>query len=169
MRSFTSLTVLLTLVLAGCAGDTSTAPVAPPDAAVLSAAGAAVERPWEGGCDIGASITGPTTFAITGTCQLAHLGRTTVVTEESMNWATGAFTSTSTYTAANGDLLYATGSGVAVFGADGKGTLTGTWTATGGTGRFAGASGTAAYAEQAQVTGPASAVGTYTLQGRLAY
>ena len=51
---------------------------------------------------------GPTKFHQTGTCQLAHLGRTTVVTEEtgvpeSATWRT------STFTAANGDRLYTTG------------------------------------------------------------
>jgi hypothetical protein len=114
-------------------------------------------------------ITGPTTFLITGSCELAHLGRATVVTQETMNWATGAFTNTSTYTAANGDRLYTSGSGAATFGSDGTGTATGSWTATGGTGRFAGASGTAAYAESLQVTGPTTAVGTYTLDGQLDY
>lgn len=167
MRAFTSLTVLVTIAITGC-GDAATSPVAPPSAA-LQAAGAAVQRSWEGRCDVDATITGPTTFLITGTCQLAHLGRTTVVTQETMDWALGTFTNTSTYTAANGDRLYTTGSGVAAFGQDGAGALTGTWTVVGGTGRLAGASGTAAYVESAQVTGPATAVGTYMLTGELVY
>jgi len=174
MRASTSLTLLLTIVLAACAGDAPTGIVSPQDAARLtasagSAAAATAERPWVGQCDVEASITGPTTILITGTCQLAHLGRATVVTQETVDWAQGTFTNTSTYTAANGDLLYTTGSGVLVFGAAGTGTATGTWTAVGGTGRFAGASGAAAYAESVQITGPSTAVGTYTLEGRLVY
>lgn len=168
MRAFPSFTVLLTFAITGCAGDASTSSLAPSNA-TLQAAGAAVQRPWEGRCAVDATITGPTTFVITGTCQLAHLGRTTVVTEETMDWALGTFANTSTYTAANGDRLYTTGSGVATFGANGAGTLTGTWTAVGGTGRLAGASGTADYAESVQVTGPATAVGAYTLAGALVY
>jgi hypothetical protein len=173
MRSSTSLATLL-IVLAACAGDAPTAVVAPPDAARLAApaggaASAAAERPWRGQCDVEATITGPTTIVITGTCELAHLGRTTVVTQETVDWTLGTFTNTSTYTAANGDLLYTSGSGVLTFGAAGTGTATGPWTAVGGTGRFAGATGAAAYAESVQITGPATAVGTYTLEGQLSY
>ena len=166
--------LLLMVALAACAGDASTAPVAPRDAGLLAAhAGAAlgstVVRPWKGRCDVEADITGPTTILINGTCDLAHLGRTTVVTEETMDWALGTFTNTSTYTAANGDRLHTSGSGTATFGSDGTGTVVGTWTADGGTGRFAGASGSAAYAESARITGPTSAEGTYTLDGQLDY
>lgn len=168
MRASMSLAALLTLAIAGCAGDAPTVPGAPPSAA-LRALSATVQRPWEGRCDVDASITGPTTFLITGSCQLAQLGRTTVVTQETMDWAAGTFTNTSTYTAANGDQLNTTGSGVATFGPNGTGTLTGAWTAVGGSGRFAGASGAAVYAETVQVTGPTTAVGVYTLHGALAY
>jgi hypothetical protein len=91
-----------------------------------------------------------------------------VVTEETFTSATTGV-NTSTYTAANGDQLYATGSVVATFLPDGGVALAGTWTAVGGTGRFAGARGTAAYAGAAQFTGPASAAGAYTPEGRLAY
>ena len=125
-----------------------------------------VERPWTGRCEVAATATGPTQL-ITGSCQLAHLGRVTVVTEETFTSATGAV-NTSTYTAANGDLLYTTGTVDATFGPDGV-TLRGTWTAVGGTGRFAAASGTATYVGAARFTGPTTAVGAYTLEGRLAY
>jgi hypothetical protein len=166
MRPSTILSIALTIALAGCAGDMPTASVAPSHADRLIAGTA---RPWTGGCDVNAQITGPTTFLIAGTCEVAHLGRTSVVTQETIDWATGAFTNTSTYTAANGDRLYTTGSGVALFGADGTGAATGTWTAVGGTGRFADASGSAAYAESLRITGPASAAGSYTLDGLLSY
>jgi hypothetical protein len=174
MRSSTSLTAVLIVVLTACAGDAPTAVVAPREATRLAApaggaASATAERPWKGQCDVEATITGPTTFLISGTCQLAHLGRATVVTDETIDWATGSFTNTSTYTAANGDVLYTAGSGVAAFGANGAGNLTGTWTAAGGTGQFSGATGAAAYAESVQVTGPASALGRYVLDGSLSY
>jgi hypothetical protein len=171
MRAFNALLVVLALALTGCAGDAPTALVASPGATLSTgnAAGAVVQRPWEGRCDVEAQITGPTTVVVTGTCEIAHLGRTTVVTQELVDWQALTFTNASTYTAANGDRLYVTGSGGSTFGPDGTGTASGTWTAVGGTGRFAGANGTAAYAESIQITGPSTAVGTYTLDGQLVY
>jgi hypothetical protein len=127
-----------------------------------------MDRPWKGRCDVESVFTSASTQRITGTCQFAHLGRVTVETEEAFTSATTGV-NTSTYTAANGDQLYTTGSVVATFGPDGGVTLAGTWTAAGGTGRFAGARGTAAYTGAAQFTGLASAAGAYTLEGRLAY
>jgi len=168
MRAPTILTVVLAFSLAGCSGDMPTTSVAPSRADRLIA-GTAVQRPWTGRCDVDAQITGPTSFLIAGTCELAHLGHTSVVTQETIDWATGAITNTSTYTAANGDRLYTNGSGLVVFAPDGTGTATGTWTAVGGTGRFTDASGSAAYAESLRVTGPATASGAYTLDGQLDY
>jgi hypothetical protein len=164
MRIYRRLTILLTLALAGCAGDSALSPIAS-----LRSVDAAVTRPWGGQCDVAAAFTGPTTLLITGTCELAHLGRTTVVTEETLSMETGAITNTSTYTAANGDKLFTAGSGVATFRPDYTASIAGTWTVVGGTGRFAGATGTAAYAEEAHATGPTTVVGTYTLDGWLAY
>ena len=179
MRTRTSPVVrlILALAVAGCAGDGTVASLAPQGAAIRSgtvsaAGGATADRPWTGQCEVDAEFTGPTTVMIVGTCQLAHLGRTTVVTQETLAWETAtsaAFTNSSTYTAANGDLLYTTGSGEMRIGADGTATVTGTFTAIGGTGRFSNASGTAAYAESVRLTSASTAAGTYTLDGRLAY
>ena len=176
MRTLTTPTVLLpfAFVLAGCA-DAPTATFRPAEFQAARAAGAVIERPWKGRCEVEHAITGfdvvtgqPTTFLVTGTCQLAHLGRTTVVTEEAGSVG-GSFTGTSTYTAANGDRLYATVIGVSAGRPDGSLTNTGTVTVVGGTGRFAGASGTAAYFDVVHVTGPTTAAGVYTLAGGLAY
>jgi hypothetical protein len=171
-----ALVALVTLTsLAGCAD----APTAAASAAELRASSdavrAGIERPWTGRCEVTHSITGfdvitgqPNTFLVTGTCQLAHLGRTTVVTEERGS-AGGGFTGTSTYIAANGDRLYATVSGVSAGRPDGSLTNTGTVTVGGGTGRFAGASGKAAYFDVVHITSPTTAAGVYTLDGRLTY
>jgi hypothetical protein len=163
-------------VMSACGVDSSTSPRSPytalSDAALATApsAGVAVERPWKGRCDIEARFTGPTTVLITGTCQLAHLGRATVVTEETISRETGTLLTTTTYTAANGDLLYVTGRANLTPNGDGSATIIGTWTAVGGTGRFAGASGTAAYAETARPDPERGvAIGSYTLDGRLTY
>ena len=173
LRRACSLAAALT-ALAGCA-DAPTATSRPAELRASRAAGAAVERPWKGRCDVETVVTefgptGPVKFHQTGTCQLAHLGRTTVVTDETFSPGTGTTAVTSTFTAANGDRLYTTGiirrSAIAP---DGSVTLAGTYTAVGGTGRFAGASGTAVFAETARINPPAPTVGAYTLEGRLAY
>ena len=179
MRAPTTPTVLLPLALAvlatlaGCA-DAPTAAFRSVEFQTARAAAALVERPWTGRCDVETVVTefgstGPTKFHQTGTCQLAHLGRTTVVTDETVVPGVG-IVATSTFTAANGDRLYTTGitRGSAV-APDGSLTITGTYTAVGGTGRFAGASGSAVFAETARINPPAPTVGTYTLDGWLAY
>jgi hypothetical protein len=134
-----------------------------------------VERPWKGRCDVETTptefgSTGPTKFHQTGICQLAHLGRTTVVTDETLLPESGAYGVSSTFTAANGDELHTTGivggTGIAP---DGTIAVAGTYTAVGGTGRFAGASGTAVFDETAHLTDRGTAAGTYTLEGWLAY
>src|SRR5687768_8086564 len=182
MRTPATPTVLLPLavatlgILAGCA-DAPTAASRGAELRVSRAAGAAVERPWTGRCDVETvatefGSTGPTRFHQEGTCQLAHLGRTTVETEETVvpGMIPRTIAVTSTFIAANGDRLYTTGivRGSAV-APDGSVTIAGTYTAVGGTGRFAGASGTAAFAETARINPPAPTVGTYTLEGWLAY
>jgi hypothetical protein len=166
------LALAATAALAACA-DTPASPTAPmvgsPAATPHSArAGETVERPWKGRCAVEAVASGPTQ-EITGSCQMAHLGRVTVRTVETFTSATTAINE-SWYTAANGDELHTTGTVTATFGpAPDEVTLVGTWTAAGGTGRFADATGTADYAGAARLTGPTTAVGSYTLEGRLAY
>ena len=177
MRTPTTPTLLLPLALAtlsslaGC-GDAPTAAVRPTEVQAARAANAVVQRPWKGRCDVETVITefgptGPIKFHQTGTCQLAHLGRTTVVTDETR--VVGGTAVTSTFIAANGDELHTTGLVVTTRYPDGTATVVGTYTAVGGTGRFAGASGEAVFDETARINPPAPTVGTYTLDGWLAY
>jgi len=177
MRTHTTPAVLLPFAftalaaLAGCA-DAPTAAPRPSEVRAARAVGAAVERPWKGRCDVETVVTefgstGPVKFHQTGTCQLAHLGRTTVDTYETR--VVGGTAVTSTFTAANGDELHTSGLVVTTRYPDGTATVVGTYTAVGGTGRFAGASGTAVFAETARINPPAPTVGTYTLDGWLAY
>ena len=133
-------------------------------------ASASVERPWSGVCDVAAAFTGPTTLHITGTCQLAHLGRVTVVEEQIIDPGPSgiSYTNVATYTAANGDELRTTNVGIATPTADGL-SLSGTETAVGGTGRFQNATGTAALNGSVQFTGPTTTIGGYSLNGRLSF
>ena len=175
MRSRTIPLTLLTLVLAGCTSDAPTAASRPTEVLAARTAGAVIERPWKGRCEVETAITefgstGPTKFHQTGICQLAHLGRTTVVTDETLLPETGNYGVTSTFTAANGDELHTTGVvSAGPIAPDGTLTVVGIYTAVGGTGRFVGASGTAVFDETAYLTDRGTAAGSYTLEGRLSY
>ncbi len=78
-----------------------------------------------------------------GTCQLSHLGRTGSDGILEINLLFGTQTGTRTFTAANGDELYATVAGTSAPIGPGLIGFSATLTFTGGTGRFANASGTA--------------------------
>ena len=133
------------LTLAGCSQLES--PVAPQRALTASAPASAnlVSRPWEGRCQgTGVFRADGITLDVTGTCKLSHTGLTTVVGVEVITPGAGGFTSSAanTYTAANGDILYTTGTGVATFHPDFGGiTFSFNETVVGGTGRFANATG----------------------------
>jgi hypothetical protein len=145
-------------------------PVPSPHAA--RAAAAPVSRPMKGRCDVVARFTSETTIEFSGTCELAHLGRVSVVASQLLVPGPGPipFTNTATYTAANGDALYTTDTGVGTPTADGLGILLeATQTVVGGTGRFAEASGTATLRGAVLFTGPTTTVGGYAIDGQLTY
>jgi len=166
-----SLAALALATLAACDAGTPL-PLAPQSvsAAHVSGGGAAapVERPWSGRCEFAAQRLSPTSIRITGTCHLTHLGRTTYVNLQTLvPGPVTTFTNATTYTAANGDLLYTTATGT-VTPADGGSRLiiAATETPVGGTGRFERAGGAAALAG---AVFPASGTGFYELTGTLSY
>ena len=130
------------LTVSGCAQLES--PVAPQKtiATLAPATANLVTRPWEGSCaGTGIIRSDGITLDITGTCQLSHLGRTTMVGVETLGAVLNAV---HTFTTANGDLLHTTTTGYAVLKPDFSGVnFFNTETITGGTGRFANASGVA--------------------------
>jgi hypothetical protein len=147
-------------------------PVAPEGASLARAAQSLVATPWRGECETRFVPTGPTTLLITGTCHLAHLGRATLVAEQTLVPGPNGlqYTNTATYTAANGDLLRTTNTGSALPTADGTGVvLAGVETAVGGTGRFTRAEGSATLTGTAYLAGPAAGTGTFTVEGMLRY
>jgi hypothetical protein len=132
---------------------TETAPTAPdPIASILVAPAAsgnpaAPTRPIKGECDMTFEVL-EVNFPILrqrdyGTCQLSHLGRTGFDGILEVNLLLGTQTGTRTFTAANGDELYATAAGISAPIGPGLIGFSATFTFTGGTGRFANASGTA--------------------------
>jgi len=147
------------------AGTSSVALSSRPVASAMS-----VERPWRGECDVAAQFISEITLQITGMCQLAHMGRVSVLAYQTITPGPSgiAYTNTAVYTSADGDELRTTNVGLAIPTADGL-SLSGTETAAGGTGRFANASGTAALTGAVRFTGPSTTIGSYTLDGRLTY
>ena len=74
-------------------------------------------------------------------CRVSHIGLMQVETMQTINVATGSQLGTAEWTAANGDVLYASSQGTATPTGATTIAFSGTTTITGGTGRFANASG----------------------------
>jgi hypothetical protein len=142
---------------AGCASDDQSAPV---------------ERVAGGHCITAVTVTGgdatSITLGITGTCDLAQLGHTTMAATQTVSTVNGSIVNSTTYTAANGDKLESgfVGQTTSAPGADVV--FTGTETYKSGTGRFAGVSGSSALNGTAVLVG-ASGTGQYTTTGKFTY
>lgn len=137
------------------------------------------ERPYQGSCStVVTPLTAPGVFPqelrIDLDCTLAHLGRATGVSMQTVvpisvtgPVVTTLIENTTTYQAANGDVLDQSFTGTALINLEtGDVRYIGTETFDGGTGRFAQASGTS------DLSGTASIItntGFYTVKGRLAY
>jgi hypothetical protein len=142
----------------------------------MTAIAATPDRPFGGRCDTEFTFLQPLPgdptnllrLHIDYVCQLQYLGRTTASAEQIVIFTsptTATASNTTTYTAANGDQLFAkwTGTSTSV-GPDV--TFSGPETYAGGTGRFADASGST------WISGTASFVtntGQFTAEGRLSY
>jgi hypothetical protein len=166
------------VILAACSEDAPTAPegTALVDRSTVTAIAATPDRPFGGRCDTEFTFLQPLPgdptnllrLHIDYVCQLQHLGRTTASAEQIVIFTsptTATASNTTTYTAANGDQLFAkwTGTSTSV-GPDV--TFSGPETYAGGTGRFADASGST------WISGTASFVtntGQFTAEGRLSY
>jgi probable HAF family extracellular repeat protein len=139
-------------------------PVVQPPAPVVGA-----ERQWKGTCTFDDEPLGATVVRMTGSCTLSQMGRTTFVSLRTLvPGSTTQFTSATTYTTANGDLLRTTGVGNSVLTGTG-GEIGATETVTGGTGRFSRATGTASLYGTARVNKHGVVTRTYELAGTLGY
>ena len=162
--------------LAACADGTQTTPTAPATSQRARAAAlnwAAPVRPIQGRCESTLEpfpdpLPAQLRQRVTGTCQLAHLGRVTYDFVHVIDFTASPITFTTTtltFTAANGDVLRASGVGLAFPNAAGF-AVSGTYTFDGGTGRFTNATGYVNFVGQALV--PAFTA-TLTLDGEIAY
>lgn len=172
MKSIRNLATFISVAafpLMACSGDRitdSTDDSLPP---LSVSASASESRPFQGTCDATAVFTSANTLLITGTCQLAHLGRTDLVATETVQPRADGFDvqRNSTFTAANGDELRTVATGVALFKPDFSGLLLSyNETVDGGTGRFAAATGTATLTGE---TSFATGNGSWTYDGSLSY
>ena len=179
----TSLIALAALAITACAESPIVEPVASGSAARAtsgtSSRAAAPSRPAGGTCTLAGRpevlppLAGQPANVVRRrtewACQLQHLGRTTAsATETGTAMASGSsVTGTAVFTAANGDQLVTTFSGMATF-PDQNGILTfdGTDIVTGGTGRFAGASGSFTRETRVNVF---LGTGQFVLDGMMSY
>lgn len=148
MRVLTIAAAPLLLTLASCTDDAPTSAsldvTAPTGASAATVAPGA--RPIEGRCEL---TFNPPPLPLppvhrqidTGTCWFSHLGRTAVYGEQDIVFAAGTQRGVRTFTAANGDVLYATNVGTSAPSGPGLVGFVTTITFVGGTGRFANASG----------------------------
>jgi hypothetical protein len=138
-------------LLVACVGCDDRAPaVAGPDASTPARANASARVPGavpiEGRCELTFNAPPlplpPVHHQIdTGTCWFSHLGRTALYGEQDIVFAAGTQSGTRTFTAANGDVLYATHAGTSAPIGPGLVSFVTTITIVGGTGRFANATG----------------------------
>jgi len=170
LQTLVSVSTFLSLTLVGCSVDRIADTANPSGASAPESQSLNVERPWTGSCNVVAEFTSETTLRITGDCQLAHIGRASVLALQTIvPGASGiAYTNTTVYTASNGDELHTTNVGVATPSTQGL-SLNGIETAAGGTGRFENASGSATLSGAIRFTSATTTIGSYSLDGRLTF
>ena len=108
-------------------------------------------------------------ISVTGQGNASHLGATTAVTDNqivNVN-TTACATATYTLTGANGDTVVLEMIFQTTFLPNNAVTFEGTYTVTGGTGRFYGATGSGDLAGSAFVTGPNTAIGSFSVAGTI--
>ena len=139
--------ILAFVSFAGCAQlETPVAPRPQEVASIALASTGLSSRLWKGRCEGSGVFSDSITLHITANCNFAQLKRMKVVAIETVVPRGEGFllNTTSSYTAADGDVLYTTSVGRATLKPDFSGvTFLGIETAVGGTGRFINASGSA--------------------------
>jgi hypothetical protein len=174
MRRAETAAVALAMLGLACNGDVPTGTLLKPASTASrdQSRDEMASRPISGRCEskvVSVEFLSPTTAreAVTGPCQISHLGRATLYLQQVIDFTTGrAVSEVVTFTAANGDVLRATSVTIGTPTGATTFSLAGTFTFVGGTGRFAHASGSAPFTGSVDfATGNA----TLTMQGRIAY
>jgi hypothetical protein len=155
----------LALVLTGCSAES---PIGP---AQFETAASNVPKPFSARCDLTIQPPQPIGPGLVrqldvGECIVSHLGKSSFVSDKIINFAAGTQTIQAAFTAANGDVLRATGTGVSTMVAPGRFAFSATITFFGGTGRFVNASGEAKASGEADVI---NGVSSMVAEGLLTY
>ena len=174
MQQSSNLAILVALAIVACGEPASSTtalhhPDAVPDRSVI--AESAPSRRIAGRCETVLAPPLPLSPGVVrqidrGSCQLSHLGRADFYSDKTIQLAAGTQSTIATFTAPNGDLLEAAGSGANVLISPGRVRFTAMLTFTGGTGRFAGSSGQASVEGEADLVNGTS---TLSLDGTVAY
>lgn len=158
----------LTLALAACGPEISGPPAFENE---VRHSAVAQDRPFRATCQM--QIQPPTPLGPglisqvdAGECQALHLGKATLVSDKVINLIAGTQATQITFTAANGDVLRADGTGTNVMVAPGIVQFTANMTFVGGTGRFANASGQATINGRANL---AQATSAMVMEGSVTY
>ena len=149
-----TIVVGLCIVGVGCGGQALNSPTSPSPAASMSTASltrVSAASPTSDRLPFRGELTAQETDVVTFPTLLAdgeaegtatHLGRYAATFHATVNVLDGTATGTYTFTAANGDQLFSTFTGLGVPAGGTLSNIVETLTITGGTGRFAGAGGT---------------------------
>jgi hypothetical protein len=154
---------LAVLLITAC---TANVPTAAPDdehgaGGPLMSVGQSGSLPLSGTCETQLIPPAPPTFLHVdiGTCRITHLGLTQFHSAKEIDFAAGTQRTTeATFTAANGDVLRATGEGTSRMTSPGRIGFTATLVLAGGTGRFANASGEAHVVGEADLASSTAAL-----------
>jgi hypothetical protein len=139
--------VLALVLITGCADEPTGFQAGDVASRFVAAHPSAVVRPISGRCETTFNpppLPPPPIHTQTdiGTCRLAHLGLSAFHSVKEINFIAGTQTTTdASFTAANGDVLRAVGTGTSAPAGPGQIGFSATLTFTGGTGRFADAHG----------------------------
>ena len=171
MRNAVTAALLTAVAVTACGPETAADAISGLTAVRAESHQANPTRPLTGTCEATSSqlvsFSFPTLVQIGyADCRISHLGKVTVVTEQTINVITLAQTGEGTWTAANGDVIYASSVGVGTPTGPTTISFTGVTTLAGGTGRFLNASGLVDVSGTADnATGTAS----FTYNGSITY
>lgn len=169
--------LLCSLVLStACNSEGPTDPVDGSSIRASKSVSSPVTRPAGGTCapeiTVVAPFPGPgqpvLSLRIGGVCELKHLGRTALDITETVDFSTGVILNSTTYTAANGDVVNSTFLGTVLSPPGPDAVFEGTETYVSGTGRFVGVSGSSSLKGTAHLNGLTGA-GEYTTTGTITF
>lgn len=171
MRVTVICSIVVTLSLTACANHHPTDSASSPDRLSIRSTHENGLLPLNGDC--AAAMAPPSVVSPgvirqvdSGTCRITHLGQVEFYSDKVISVAAGTQVTQATFTAANGDSIYVTGSGTNTPSGNGLVAFVTNLTFVRGTGRFANVAGGATATGEANLTTRRS---TLTLEGSISY